>query len=375
MSDATVTRRDLASFLARNGWKPDRGGQAGEMWRIVLPQGQHAIAVPYLLDQESPEFRGIAARLGQIVQRPARDITDEIEREFQDVQNFRIGDPFVTDDSVLLDSASTVLVSAKRMVRAAATTARKSRPHIGANYSAPGDELAALVRLSHTRRGSFVLPIVMPVEPPEPVESQLLTERTEIEPSERRVTRTLASAVAAVNAIAVQPGHEPTTDDIVQLVQSGVSSELIGSIRAIAVQPGLQSFDIGFQWAPGLRPPGGIPERVVIPDEAAPILARFEQKMKAARPEATESVSGQIIEIRHVPGEPLGEVAIRTIRNNRSADIRITTTEAVVLSAHDWAKDSRAVIARGKIVSAPGRPLSMPQPERVQPIDVLFTRE
>ncbi|OZD37433.1 hypothetical protein CH252_32975 [Rhodococcus sp. 06-1477-1B] len=310
--------------------------------------------------------------MGRVMQQPARDVADAIEREFQDIQNYRIGDPFVLDDSVLLDSAATVLASARRMVRAAATTARKSRPHIGANYSAPGDELASLVRLSHTRRGSFVLPVVMPVEPPELTDAEIFGDRTEIEPGERRVTRTLATAVAAINTIAVQPDREPTTDDVVHLVQAGVSSEVVAAVRAIAVQSGVRSFDIKFQWAPGLRAPGGIPERVVIPDEAAPVLARVERKMKTTRREATESVSGQIVEIRHLPDQPLGEIAIRTIRNNRSAEIRITTTESVIRSAYDWAKQSRAIIARGKVITAPGRPLSIPHPEQVQPIDALF---
>jgi hypothetical protein len=373
MSDPTPVRRDVASFLTRNGWEPDPGGQIGQMWRLTSDQDAISIAVPYELRQGSPEFDGITRRLGNIAQVPSSAIADEIEREFQDIQNYRIGDPFVTDDSVLLDSAATVLASARRIVRAAATTARKSRPHIGANYSAPGDELASLVRLSHTRRGSFVLPVVMPVEPPELTDADILGDRTEIEPGERRVTRTLATAVAALNSIAVQPDREPTTDDVVHLVQSGVSSELVASVRSIAIQSGIQSFDIRFQWAPGLRSPGGIPERVVIPDEAAPVLARVERKMKATRPEMTESVSGQIVEIRHLPDSPLGEIAIRTIRNNRSAEIRITTTESVIRSAYDWAKQSRAIIARGKVVVTPGRPLSIPHPDQVQPIDALFT--
>lgn len=375
MNNHTAARRDVASFLSRKGWKADPAGPIGEMWRLPSDHGAHALAVPFELQQGSAEFNGIATRLGNIENIPAQDVADAIEREFQDIQNYRIGDPFVMDDSVLLDSASTVLASARRMVRAAATTARKSRPHIGANYSAPGDELAALVRLSHTRRGSFVLPVVMPVEPPELTDAEILGDRTEIESGERRVTRTLASAIAAINTIAVQPDREPTTDDVVHLVQAGVSSELVASVRAIAVQSGIQSFDIRFQWAPGLRAPGGIPERVVIPDEAAPVLARVERKMKVSRREVDESVSGQIVEIRHLPDEPLGEIAIRTIRNNRSAEIRITTTEAVIRSAYDWAKQSRAIIARGKVVTRPGRPLSIPHPEQVQALDALFTEQ
>lgn len=277
----------------------------------------------------------------------------------------------VVEDSVLLESAATVLANARRMVRAAATTARKPRPRIGSNYSPPGDELAALMRLSHTRRGSFVLPVVMPVEPPAPTDGDVLGDRMPVEPGERRVTRTLASAVAALNSIAVLPDHEPRVDDVMHLIQSGVSSELVAAVRAIAIQSGVQAFDIKFQWAPGLQPPGGIPDRVVIPDDAAPVLANVERKLKVTRREVTESLSGQIVEIRHLPDEPLGEIAIRTIRNNRTVEVRITTTADVITSAFDWAKQSRAVIAHGKVVSSP-KALTIPNPDQLQPLDELF---
>ncbi|MBO3663876.1 hypothetical protein [Microbacterium stercoris] len=372
MTDQTATRRDVASFLTRNGWVPDRGGLIGELWRPTAAPSGSAIAVPYELDAGTAEYRAVIARLADHAAVSLQDMADEIEREFRDIHHYKIGDRFVVDESVLLDSASTVLTNARRMVRAAATTARKPRPTIGANYSPPGDAFAAQMRLSHTRRGSFVLPVVMPVEPPELSDGEILGDRTAVEPGERRVTRTLAAAVAAINSVVVVPDREPTTDDVIHLIQSGVSSEIVAAVRAIATDSGVQSLDIRFQWAPGLQAPGGIPERVVIPDEAATVLSRVERKLKRSRPETSESLSGQIVEIRHVPDEPMGEIAIRTIRNNRSAEVRITTPADVIRSAYDWAKQSRAIIARGNVVTSPGRPLSIPRPEQLQPIDELF---
>lgn len=373
MTDQTTARRDVVSFLTRNGWVANPGGRIGELWRQDSAPTAAAIAVPYELDLGTAEYRAVVARLANFADASPQDMADEIEREFQDIHHYRIGDRFVAEESVLLDGAAAILANARRMVRAAATTARKPRASIGSNYSPPGDAFAAQMRLSHTRRGSFVLPVVMPVEPPELTDGDILGDRTQIEPGERRVTRTLAAAVAAINSIIIVPDREPTTDDVVHLIQSGVSSEIVAAVRAIAAQPGVQALDLRFQWAPGLQAPGGIPERVVIPDEAAPILAKVESKLKTSRPESTEALSGQIIEIRHIPDAPLGEIAIRTIRNNRSVEVRITTTFDVIRSAYDWAKQSRAIIARGKVVSSPGRPLSIPRPEQVQPIDELFT--
>lgn len=330
------------------------------------------IAVPYVLSIRSEEFDAVVQRLAISFQKTARDVAEEIEREFQDIQQYKIGDAFVVNESVLLDTASKVLLSAKRIVRAAATTARKPRARIGSNYNARADETAALARLSHTRHGSFILPVVMPVEPPELTDGDLLGDKTEIEPAERRVTRTLAMAISALESIAVRQGRDPTPNDIAHLVQSGVSSELVSAVRAILIDSGGHAFDAEFRWAGGLNPPGGVANRVVISVEAAPILLQVQRKLQAARPEATESVSGQIVEIRHLPDEPLGEIAIRTIRNNRNAEIRVTTSEVTIRDAFDWAKKGRAVIARGKVVVSPGQSLTIPHPEFLKPIDLLF---
>ena len=372
MNPIRDTRRELISYLRRAGWHPGEGGVVGELWRVSSDSSQPAIAVPYKVSPRSDEFAFIVRRLAAAQQMMASDVTTEIEREFQDVQHLRIDDPFVLDASVLLGAASTMLSSARRLYRAAATTARKPRASIGSNFSAPADEIASFARLAHTRQGSFVLPVVMPVEPPLLSDDALLEDRTQIESAERRVTRTLAMAVAALDSIAVRPDREATPDDIAHLVQSGVSRELVAAVRAIAVESGVQSFDSRFQWAGGLVPPGGIPERVVISADASPLLARLEKKLRQTKPDVDQSLSGQIIEIRQIPGALFGEIAIHTIRNNRQVEVRISCSNAVIKDAHDWAKQGRALIVRGVVVQTPGRPLAIPNPDFVKPIDTLF---
>lgn len=365
-------RADVASYLKRHGWSQGAPGLIGELWRSASAELPHEVAVPYELEWASSDFRAVASRIALSRRVPMAVVVDEIEREFQDVQNYRVRDGYLVEDAVLLEGASTILLSARRLLRAAATTARKPRPAIGANYSPPGDALASQARLAHTKRGSFVLPVVMPVEPPEPLERDVLGGQVVLEPAERRVTRTLATAIAALDSIAIKAAKEPGLDEVVDLVQSGVSRELVAAVRAIAVQSGVDAFDATFAWAPGLGAPGGLPERVVIEDEASQLLERVEGKLRTTRSDRAESVSGQIVEIRHVPDEPLGEVAIRTIRKNRNVEIRVTATEPTIRNAFDWAKQARAVIARGRVVSAPGRPLSIPHPEQLMPIDALF---
>ncbi|NRD09508.1 hypothetical protein [Rathayibacter agropyri] len=373
MASARDLRVNVASYLARNGWQAGSGGGAGELWTQTRPNaGDVLLAVPYEVDQESFEFNALVERLAMHERRDVVVIRDALESEFLDTQSYRVSDRFVRDDAALLGSAFTILNSARKLLRAAATTARKPRPRIGSNYSRPADELAAKARLSHTRRGSFVVPIVMPVDPPASSDGQLDSALAPIEPSERRVTRTLASAVTAIDTIAIKPEKEPGPDEIMGLVQSGVSMELVAAVRDIALDPGVEAFDTSFRWAAALGAPGRMPDRVVIPREAASLLGKVALTLGRTRPEPEASVSGQIVQIRYVQDDPTGELAIRVERTNRQADIFVTVSSDVIHDAYVWARNHRAVLARGLIERSPGRPLAIPNPTDVVPIDVLF---
>lgn len=367
-------RMEVESYLVRNGWVMGSRGEFGELWSRPESAGDLRIAVPKRVFPESREFMALVGRLSESEARLPLEVEDELEREFQDVQTYRIADAFVREESVLLDSAATVLQSARRLIRAAATTARKPRAYIGSSFSAPADQVANRARLSHTRRGSFVLPVVMPIDPPVTAANQILGFETDVtlETSERRATRTLASALAALDAIAVRSDSEPMRDGLVGLVESGVSRELVAAVRAIASDSGVHAFETRFQWAAGVGAPGGLQEKIVIPDDSVPLLRRLEAKLQKSKPRAEESISGPIVEIRHLPGDATGEMSVRTARGNRMAEVRVTASGDVIQQAADWFKSGRAVLAHGRVVSTPGRPLSMPEPLSVMPLDQLF---
>jgi hypothetical protein len=373
--EGTNLRSEIESYLERNGWHRGRPGVSGELWSYTQATEERRIAVPYEIGSESREFQAIAMRLSQKEHRPLLEVVDDLEREFLDVQSYRIADSFVNEESVLLDSAATVLTSARRLIRAAATTSRRPRAYIGSNFSAPGDEIARKARLSHTRRGSFVLPVVLPIEKPEVLLGHQILDTTadvQLESSERRVTRTLASALAALHSIAIEPAKEANQASLVGLVESGVSRELVSAVRAIASDGGVHAFDAEFRWAPGVGQPGGLLGKIIIPADASSLLSRLEKRLLQAKPRIDESISGQIVEIRHLPGEPSGEIAVRTVRGTRTAEVRIRASGVVIRDATDWFKAGRAIRAQGVLVTTPGRPLAMPDPRVVSPLDQLY---
>ncbi len=374
MKDSTSDLRvDLISYLTRAGWTPGNAGRYGELWTSDSHEGAR-LAVPATVTPSSPEYHVLLSLLADKERRAATDVGYDIARQHLDIQNFRIADSFVEDGSVVLESAATVLSSARRLIRAAATTSRKPKAAIRTSYSKPGDAIADRARLSHTRIGSFVLPVVLPLSTPDLNSNRVLDSMEEVsfETAERRVTRTLASALNALDAVVVRPDREARTDDVLELVERGVSRELVNAVRAIATDSGVHAFEVGFAWAPSAGTPGALPESVKIPEGAAPLLNKVERRLARVAPRPEESVSGQIVEIRRIPDASSGEISIRTVRSGRVAEVRVAATNAVVLEAADWFRNGRAVLAYGRIESKPGRPLSMPSPRSIVPMDSMF---
>jgi hypothetical protein len=383
---SSIDTRDLRpsaeSYLLRHGWNAGSAGQYGELWSRFDTEGWSGdpsvetvrIAVPYRLERLSREYQAFIARLEESEQRAGETIAQDLENEFLDIQEYRISNTVENEDSAPLTTASTVLVAAKKLLRAASTTSRRPMPSIGSRFSRSADAVANRARLSHTRRGSYILPVVMPIERGPVLQHQILDRATEveIETDERRVTRTLASALAALDSIGVRPEQQLGTDGLIRLIESGVSRELVGAVRSIASDAGVHAFETTFGWAPGIGIPGGLPTRIFIPDEAVPLLERIETQLREVEPRPQESVSGQIVEIRHAPDDPAGEIAIWTARGSRTVEVRIRTKASLINEAADWFKAGRAVLARGAIIAAPGRPLLMPNPTLVAPLDVMY---
>lgn len=365
--------RSFVSYLTRTGWVTTSHGVAGDLWVNDRFFQSGVLAVPRIGRITAHEFRGAVDRIARAEDREVEAVLRDLEGEFLDVQSYRISDQYVYDDAALLDGVGTILASARALIRAAATTARKARARIGGNYSKLGDEVASRARLSHTRRGSFVLPIVMPVEPSAPATDQLGSESFTIESSERQVTRTVALAVQALETVVVRESREPSADAVMHLVESGVSREVVSAVRAIATAPGVATFSAAFSWSPAVGAPAGVPATVVIPVDAAPLLGRIEERLSAARVGDDAAVSGQIVQITYVPDEPFGSFAIRTERRGRPANVLVHVRESVIHEAYEWARDQRAVLVRGRIDTAPGKALGISSPSRVVPIDQLFT--
>ena len=173
--------------------RPSR--RSSEETHIGVPD---RIGVPGRIIPGTVEWRSVIGSLADYEKRSFEEIAETIRVQFVDVTEFGIAGDFTMAGPILLSAGASFLSSARGMLRAAATAAVRPRADIG-NFSTVANRIADQARLGYTRAGSYVIPLLMPLPPPQddsarqPLEG-MGTERVAYEPAERRVTRTLCSS-------------------------------------------------------------------------------------------------------------------------------------------------------------------------------------
>lgn len=386
----TGTRTLLSSvegYLHRAGWARREPGPAGALWTLPaqatgnnrMAEDDQTLAVPFEIRLESPAWNGLIHRVAAHEQREVDQVADEIEHFYIDVTRFRAANDYLIAGSIPLTAGVDLVASAFWMLRASATTARQAKAHIAGGFSKRGDKIVEAARLGHTEEGSYIFPVLLPLSEPEPDEQDNLwrdeagiAERVALEPPERRVTRTLAQALTAVSILVVEPAREPTTAVVPPLVAAGASRELIAAVTQVLSDPAVALLDTSFAWAGGAAAPGSVPAHVALPSEALGLLERTSQLLRASRREPPAQMSGLIVEVRHIPDDPVGSVVLQTIRQGRPVEVRVHLSSDKLDPVHDWMRTSRTIVVEGQVQRDPSKRLRVDQPTAIYPLDESF---
>lgn len=383
---------EVRAYLLRTGWVEQQAGVAGALWhrsstRRADPaevaadtskSGAPTLAVPFSIRPDTAEWRGLTERLAAYEHRLPAEVASQIEHFYIDITRLRAANEFLIGGSIPLTAGVDLVSSAYKLLRASATTSRQPRAHIAGNFSKLGDKIVEGARLGHTEQGSYILPILMPLTEPAPEDTEHLwhaeagVDRVAPEPPERRVTRTLAQALTAVNARIVQPAREPTRADMVPLIAAGASRELLLAVTQVLSDPSVAVLETSFAWATGATAPASVPASVSLPAEANDLLSRASNLLRTSRRDPAEQITGPIVEVRHVSPDPSGTVALQTVRHGRPVEVRVRLTAAQLDATYEWMRTSRTIVVEGQVQRDPGKPLRIDQPVNIYPLDETF---
>ncbi len=374
MATAIDSLVSVQAYLRRRGWIEEPSGPVGSWWHRPSPEKTY-IGVPDLILPDTIEWRSVIERLADYEQRSFDEIAENVRDQYVDVAELSIDSDLMIARSIPLGTGTGLLASAKAIVRASANAAVRPRADIAGNFSTVANRIASRSRIGHSREGSYVIPLLMPLTPrsdsARPPLSGMELHRVEYEPEERRVTRTLAQALNAMRQRVIERDREPDATDIVPLVAAGVTRDLVAAVNSILSQPEVSDFKASFRWAGAIPAPGGVPGHVDFPADAGRLLVSTERLLKSSRRNTDEIITGLIVMVRRLPA---GEIAIQTMRSGRTSEVLVSLSAENIDNALSWMADRRAVLAEGQLVRERGRPLRMHEPSVVRPVDetVLF---
>ena len=237
--------QDIRVYLSYEGWTEHPPGVAGSLWT----KDATTLAVPDIQDPRITD--SLVMRLAQLSNRPQAELSFDVKYYATDVTDFRAANDQMDLESIPLDSAIAIVEGVRMLLRSSGTTAFRTQGDLKGRYSRIGDNVMRSAHMAHTRQGSFIIPVLvrLPPEPARPSYPMDLLEDEDVappEPAERRVTRTLAQALSAVDKAIVQPAVEPTMDDLHKAVQMGVSRELCVALHNVLEEPVIGELDASF---------------------------------------------------------------------------------------------------------------------------------
>lgn len=363
---------DLRLYMQREGWVERPPGPAGSLWS----NGSFEIAVP-ASDDDARLVHGVLERLASWAKEESVDLSERIRYYSVDVTDLR-ADMFDSSvEAIPLGVAEVMTRSARTLIRSAATTASRPRGDLRGNYSRLSEELVAKARMGHTKRGSFIIPILVPLPSAESLEPdvQMLDDPTRVavpEPYERRAVRTLAQSLQAIQNVIIDPGKAPTMNSLHDAIELGVSRELCQAVSELLSQPSIIEFDALFSWGGLVKAPARLPRTVRLSAEGRDLVEMASERLRQVHRENSRTFSGNIVGLRRVGVDSTGYVSVATIRNGRSAEITVSLPYRRYKEALRWHDDGRVILVEGEIEKEKGH-LVVKSPLRCHPIDDLLS--
>ncbi|GGB31656.1 hypothetical protein GCM10011492_22880 [Flexivirga endophytica] len=336
-------------YLSATGWVPPaESGPQGGLWRN--PDYRYSVPVPEPLPDDGPDWELVLDRLAMVEKSTPQEVEHRIRGRLLDVANLCAAKDLVIEDAIPLTAAVSMVRDSWIMLRSCATTSLGARPHIAGNYRRSADDLIDLVRMAHTRRGSFIIPIYMPVRPPEEEPNQIIgLETAPPESGERRVMRTFAQSLAIIGSV-VEPEPEPSANTVQDLIYAGVSHEFAAGLTRILKNKSVAEFAANFEWATLAGPAPSTPRHVAIPAAAAARIERLSRRLKSERPaRGIEMLTGPVIGVQRSDDDTGGVVTIQTVRAARLCHVSVNVSRERLDQALDWMKQRSTALVSGRI--------------------------
>lgn len=173
--------------------------------------------------------------------------------------------------------------------------------------------------------------------------------------------------MAALSREIIEPGRAPARRVIPDLVDQGVTAELVAALHHSVSGPSEDSLRVRIEWAGAVPRSTDVQSDVVVPSAASDLLESVGKLLRARREPSAELIVGRIVQMRD-EGLDWGMASIETTRSGRKVEVDVLISGARVASAHRWFSRHEEIGAYGIVRSAGGRRTVMDAPRRLGPM-------
>jgi len=365
----TIRPLELVSYLRAQGWRQlSEIDEKSALWGGPCRDHGHEdeeVVVP--LRQETGDFAlrlsEVLRTLEQVEHRSQLEILRDLLTSSSDLIRVHAPASQTSSGSIPLDLGVRFVEEARNLVLAAACSAVDPRPYYARRKPAQANEYLSRVRMGQTERGSFVLTILSPVPPG--LRSAEPYDAASSEPFERKVSQTLASALAAARVAAQRAAVNGDVQPFREAVIAGVSANLCDALVGLGRVSSVDGVEVAISWSRNrpLHHQQAQTKYQFSPD-MVPILEEASRLFKEAEPRDDVEIQGFVIDLHREEGAPSGRVAVSALVDEdiRKVGIELPEDEyAVALRAH---AEERRIRATGDLVKQ-GRSYRLLNPRQV----------
>ena len=347
-------------WLLNAGWALIATGERGDL----LEFDGTTVAFARDLWNDPIAAEGTAQRVAKAMRRPFPDVLKRLVAPLTDRIDFRLLGDTLPNGRVPLGAADDALRSGRKLLSASGTSAVAPTWSIGHRYQRKAQDLARDAELAHTEEGSFIFPLYVTLDRTEAPPLTFEEGSAVQEPFERRVTRTLATAVATAVELSSEPIDKIPDASLDSASTVGVSRELCLSLDSLLKNKSVERVNVGFDWSPAFGRTDALPKSVMIEQQNRLQLQRLARRL--SRPERIhpEVYAGPILEIGNEHDDTF-HVVIDTYFETRKSKLRVSLTEQEHDRAISWYRDRATVVVHGNAERANGR-LLMEDPRNIE---------
>jgi hypothetical protein len=318
----SVLPLDAATYLRTRGWSEVRREQHRySLWNRQDDRGIFEALLPL-----EHQFRDYKVRIAEmlstleIVERRSKiEILRDMMTTSSDVIRIRT-EHDSKENSIPLESGVALVKNARDLLLAAACSTVALRTYFPTRKPDEALKYLSNLRMGQTERGSFVITLLSPVTP----DLKALEYSDSTDPFERRVTKTLMRALAALRDAAEQSAATGSIEPFETAISFGVSVNLCDALANLQEETRADKLDIGISWAPVRAVhESTIQNRVTITKDAVPVMREASRFFKSVAAQEGVSLRGFITELHREPqGE--GSVLIAGIVEGLLRNVRVT---------------------------------------------------